>query len=232
MKYNTVIFDLDGTLLFTLEDLENSVNLVLRQEGCQQRTTEEIKAFIGNGAKMLMERSLPDGTPQVEILRCLTLFRRVYLENMKCNTKPYDGILDMLQELKAAGIKTAVVSNKPDDATREMCRIFFHDLIDAAIGDSPNRNRKPAPDNLFEILRQLQVNKDNTLYVGDSNTDMETAKNAGVACAGVTWGYRSRDTLVAAGANYIIDEPHQLIGLIKDKTGSQEPDRMLRGERK
>lgn len=215
MRYDTVIFDLDGTLLNTLEDLADSVNMVLENEGYEPRTKEEIREFIGNGVKMLMERSLPPGTTEAEVLRCLSLFRTVYLKNMQNKTKPYDGIPAVLEKLKEMGVKIGVVSNKPHEATQEICKRYFHENIDAAIGDNPDRRNKPEPDNVYEALKQLGAEKDRTLYAGDSDVDMYTAQNAGLDSAGVTWGYRSLATLAEAGADYIIDEPDQLIDLIK-----------------
>ncbi len=216
MKYDTMLFDLDGTLLNTLDDLADSVNIVMRQEGCRQKTKEEIREFIGDGAKMLMKRSLPPGTSETEILRCLTKFREVYLENMRNKTRPYEGIPELLKKLKTMRVKVGVVSNKPDEATKEMCRQYFGDHIDVAIGDNLDRKKKPEPDNVLEALKQLGSDKNKTLYVGDSDVDVKTAKNAGLACAGVTWGYRSRETLQEAGAEHIVDEPQQLIRLLKE----------------
>lgn len=215
MKYDTIIFDLDGTLLNTLDDLADSVNSVLQTEGYPQRTKDEIKEFIGDGVKMLMERSLPQGTKEQEILRCLELFREIYRQNMENQTKPYEGIPELLKDLRARGIKTGVVSNKHDEATKAMCRLFFEDDIEVAIGDNSQRKKKPAPDNVYEALNQLGAQKEKTLYVGDSHVDMRTAKNAGLKCVGVTWGYRSREVLISEGADYIVDEPKQLIEFIE-----------------
>lgn len=215
MKYDTILFDLDGTLLNTLDDLADSINIVMREEGFRQRTKAEIREFIGDGAEMLMKRSLPPEASETEILRCLTKFRQIYLQNMQNRTRPYEGIPELLNKLKAMRIKVGVVSNKPDEATKKMCRQYFGDKIDAAIGDNLDRKRKPEPDNVFEALKQLGSDGQKTLYVGDSDVDVKTAKNAGLACAGVTWGYRSRETLQEAGAEHIVDEPYQLIGLLE-----------------
>ena len=215
MRYNTIIFDLDGTLLNTLDDLADSINIMLEREGYPPRTREDIREFIGNGAKELVRKSLPEIASEEEAVRCLVVYRKIYLENMFQKTGPYEGINEILRTMKSLGIKIGVVSNKPHDATREMCEYYFAGILDAAIGDSPERNKKPAPDNVFEILRLLGADKAKTLYVGDSEVDMETAKNAGLDCAGVTWGYRSEETLTEHGADYIVDEPEQLIHLIK-----------------
>ncbi len=215
MQYDTIIFDLDGTLLDTLDDLADSVNAVMEKEGYQLRTKDEIRDFIGDGVKMLMERSLPEGTAEDEILRCLAVFREIYIRNMRNQTKPYTGISGVLKKLKEKRIKIGVVSNKLDEATKEMCRMYFGKDVDVAIGDNPERRKKPAPDNVLEALTQLDSMKDKTLYVGDSNVDMQTAKNTGLDSVGVTWGFRSREVLVSEGADYIIDEPGQLIPLIE-----------------
>lgn len=215
MKYDTILFDLDGTLLNTLDDLTDSVNAVMRKKGCGERTKGEIKEFIGDGARMLMKRALPPGTAEEEILRCLTEFRKIYHENMQNRTMPYEGIPNLLKKLKEMGMKVGVVSNKPDEATREMNRFYFGEYIDAAIGDNTDRMKKPEPDNVYEALRQLNAQKDKSIYVGDSDIDVKTAKNSGLDFVGVTWGYRSRKTLEAAGADHIIDEPEQLLAFIE-----------------
>jgi len=214
MKYDTVLFDLDGTLLYTLDDLEDSVNAVLLKRGYRQRTKEEIKQFVGDGAKMLITRSLPPGASETEILQCLAMFREIYQANLQNKTRPYEGIPALLKKLKEMGIKTGVVSNKPDEATKVVCRIYFQGDIDVAIGDNIDRKKKPEPDNLYEAMNQLGAVKEKTLYVGDSDTDIITARNAGVDSVGVTWGYRSRETLEKAGAGNIIDKPEQLIALL------------------
>jgi len=215
MKFDTVIFDLDGTILYTLEDLTDSLNAVLGQEGYGLRSMEDVRGFIGEGYRLLLERALPPGTKEAEIDRCTELFRDVYYSNIANKTRPYDGILPLLQELKRTGVRVGVVSNKMDEATKEACRLYFHGYIDVAIGDSPQRRRKPAPDNVYEAIRQLGSEKQKTIFVGDSNVDVKTAKNAGLACVGVTWGYRSRDILIREGADFIIDEPMELLPLLQ-----------------
>lgn len=215
MKYNTLIFDLDGTLLNTLDDIADGVNIMLEREGYPPRTREDIREFIGNGARNLVKRAMPDDVTDEEVTRCLSVYRKIYLDNMFQKTGPYEGIDETLRKLKSLGVKIGVVSNKPHDATKEMCKFYFEGILDVAIGDNPERKKKPAPDNIFEALKLLGSDKAKTLYVGDSDVDMETAKNAGLDCAGVTWGYRSEETLTEHGADYIIDEPCQLIKLIE-----------------
>lgn len=214
MDYNTILFDLDGTLLNTLDDLYESVNAILKQERYELRTLEEIRAFIGDGAKMLMTRSLPRSSPEEEVSRCLELFRCHYVTNMNNSTSPYEGIMELLKELKGQGFKIGVVSNKPDEATKEMCRMFFDGIVDAATGDNHERKKKPAPDNVFEVMRQLGAVPEKTLYVGDSDTDIITARNAGLKSVGVTWGFRAKELLIAEGADYIVDQPGQILSLL------------------
>ncbi len=214
MKFDTVIFDLDGTILYTLEDLTDSVNAVLSREGYPLRDMEEVKAFIGDGYRMLLWRALPEGTPEEEVDRCIDFFREVYYSNIANKTRPYDGILELFGELKKRGIRIGVVSNKMDEATKEACGHYFPGSIDVAIGDSPERKRKPAPDNVYEALRQLGSEKRTTIFVGDSDVDVQTAKNAGLICVGVTWGYRSREVLIREGADFIIDKPEELLELV------------------
>lgn len=214
MKYSTVIFDLDGTLLNTLDDIVDSVNIMLEKEGYPPRTREDVREFIGNGARNLIRRALPEDVSEEEIARCLGIYKEIYLENMLRKTSPYEGIDETLKMLKKLGVKIGVVSNKPHDATKEMCRFYFPSILDVVIGDNPERKKKPAPDNIFEILKLLGSDKAETLYIGDSDVDMETAKNAGLDSAGVTWGYRSEETLTEHGADYIIEKPGQLIQLV------------------
>ncbi|GAB1476373.1 HAD family hydrolase [Bacillota bacterium] len=217
MKFDTVIFDLDGTILYTLEDLTDSLNAVLGREGYSLRSMEDVRAFIGEGYRRLLERALPAETSGQEIDRCTDLFRIEYLSNIANKTKPYDGIIPLFQKLKSMGIKVGVVSNKSDEATKEACGHYFQDYIDVAIGDSPLRNRKPAPDNVYEAIGQLGSDKQKTIYVGDSNVDIQTAKNAGLTCVGVTWGYRSREVLLSEGADFIIDHPEELLKVTRGR---------------
>lgn len=214
MKFETAVFDLDGTLLDTLDDLMNSVNFALAEFGFPKRSREEIRQFVGNGVGMLIKRAVPAGTDIKTEEECLGVFRKRYSEHKEDNTAPYDGISPALLKLKEAGIKTAVVSNKFDAAVKELCKPFFGDLIPVAIGERENVRRKPCPDSVFEALKELGASKETAIYIGDSDTDVETAKNAGLPCIGVTWGFRDKDVLEKTGADYIIDEPSQLLGII------------------
>lgn len=201
--YKAVIFDLDGTLLDTLKDLANSVNYALKECGYPERTTDEVRRFIGNGVIKLMKRAAPDGIGEEAFEKCFNTFRSHYLEHMYDNTKPYEGVEDMLYILKEKGIKTAVVSNKLHSGVVGLCEDFFSGQLTSAYGVNTEDERKPQPKNVFKALDDLGVSKEETVYVGDSEVDVQTAKNAGLECIGVTWGFRSENELKEAGAEYI-----------------------------
>jgi len=220
MKYNTFIFDLDGTLLDTQTDLAASVNYALRQHGMPERTLEEIRRFVGNGVRLLMERAVPGGAQHPQFDAALATFRHHYMLHSLDTTRPYDGIPELLHQLKARGCRMAVVSNKMMAATQELVRHFFPD-IEVAIGEheAEGIRRKPAPDTVFEAMRQLAVplpsQGDNTgaVYVGDSDVDIATARNSGLPCISVLWGFRDRDFLVAHGAATFVSQPSQLLSM-------------------
>jgi len=212
--YDTVLFDLDGTLLNTLDDLADSVNYALRAKGYPTRTTEEVRRFIGNGVAVLMKRAVPEGTDQAKIDEALECFRAHYKENMRNKTKPYDGIIPLLEELKRRGIRTAIISNKYHDAVGQLAREEFPGLFDAAFGESETLRPKPAPDIVNAAMDALGAKKERTLYVGDSDTDGITACNAGLFFVGVSWGFRDRDVLEEAGAGAVIDKPKELLALL------------------
>lgn len=219
MKYNTVLFDLDGTLIDTLEDLTDSVNLVMDQEGHPAKTIEDVKNGIGEGYRLLMEACLPVGTESAEIDRCTALFEAIYMERMMNKTKPYQGITDLLVNLRIHGVRIGVVTNKMDDAANLICRHYFGALIDVAIGDTPERKKKPAPDNVIEALRQLGAKREQVLYVGDSDIDVCTAIDSGLDFIGVSWGYRSRERLQEVGAKIVVDHPTDVLAHFIDHNG-------------
>lgn len=212
--YKCVIFDLDGTLLNTLDDLFGSVNYALGKFGFPLRTKEEVRSFIGNGVVKLMERSTPDGTDEKTNGECLDCFRKHYLSHMRDNTAPYEGIIELLQKLKKDKIKTAVVSNKLHSAVVGLCDEYFHGLIDEAIGVSVESERKPSPVNVFKAMEKLSANACESIYVGDSNVDVETAKNAHLPCIGVTWGFRDMECLENEGAEFICDTADEVYGIV------------------
>lgn len=210
MKYSTVIFDLDGTLLDTLDDLVTSVNEYLRESGYPERTKKEIRDFLGYGAMELVRDALPGPVSAEELDKAVEEYKAVYRRNMTDSTKPYDGILKLLEDLRGAGVKTAVVSNKPDPSVVALCREMFPDLVDLAAGDQPGYPRKPDPKLVHEVMEKLGADPKTTLYVGDSEVDAQTAKNAGVDGACVTWGFRDRAVLEKETPTYIVDTPAQL----------------------
>lgn len=213
-KYDTVIFDLDGTLLNTLEDLTDSVNYALRLHGFPQRTISEVRSFVGNGVARLMELSIPDGCNNPQFEKCLEDFRNHYSKNMQNKTDAYDGIMDLLKQLSEENYKIAIVSNKFDKAVKGLNREYFGKYIKVAIGESENVSKKPAPDTVFKALEELDSTIDKAVYVGDSEVDVKTARNSGTVCIGVTWGFRGRKLLEEKGADYIIDKPCELLNII------------------
>lgn len=210
----TILFDLDGTLLNTLEDLTDSVNYMLREYGYPERTIDEVRAFVGNGVRLLVERALP-AAERVRTDECLETFSAHYDAHKADKTRPYDGIIDMLRAVKAAGYKTAVVSNKYEAAVKALAAEEFCGLLDAAVGERAGRKAKPAPDGVYEAMRQLGADKATTVYVGDSDVDVLTAKNAGLAMIGVSWGFRSRAMLEKEGADVIVDAPAEILSAVQ-----------------
>ena len=208
--YKTYIFDLDGTLLDTLNDLHASCNYALRTHGMPERSLEEVRQFVGNGVKKLMERAIPNGLENPLFEETLQTFRQHYLLHNLDTTLPYPGIMEMLQQLKAQGKRIAVVSNKFYAATQDLCKHFFGDTIQVAIGEREDIKKKPAPDTVLEALRQLQVTRQDAVYVGDSEVDVETARNSGIPCISVLWGFRSKSFLLSHGATTFIETPNEL----------------------
>ena len=211
---NTIIFDLDGTLLNTLEGLKNSTNFALKKFNCPEITLEQTRSFLGNGVRKLIERAIPNGEKNPDFEKCLNTFKEHYSKTMYQKTVAYDGIEDMLTELKKRGIKTGVVSNKFDTAVKELCKNYFDGLIIVAIGESPDVRKKPTPDSVLKAMEILGAKPENTLYVGDSDVDIQTAKNTNLKSVGVTWGFRDRELLEEEGADFIINTPCELLELI------------------
>jgi phosphoglycolate phosphatase len=214
MKYNTVIFDLDGTLLNTLDDLRDSLNEVLANHGYEQRSLDEVKRFVGNGVRNLVFRSLPESCGEDEVTRIMNEFKEHYKNNMQNKTRPYDGIMELLLDLNRYNYKIAIVSNKFDVAVKSLSKTYFGNLIPVAIGETAEIKRKPAPDCIFQAVKELGSDISKAVLVGDSETDVQTAKNAGIPCIGVTWGFRSREVLRKEGADFLIDTPKELLTLI------------------
>jgi phosphoglycolate phosphatase len=211
----TIIFDLDGTLLNTLEDLYCSVNAALDAFGFPERTIEEVRCFVGNGVRRLMHRAVPDGENNPQFEDCFLAFQRHYAAHLNDHTGPYEGIMEVLEQLSTAGHPMAIVSNKSDYAVKELNQRWFRGLIRVAIGESENVRKKPAPDTVYEAMRELQVQRETCIYVGDSEVDIETARNSGIPCVGVAWGFRGRETLERLGADEIADDPEELLAILK-----------------
>ena len=213
MTYATYIFDLDGTLLDTLGDLAASVNYALRTHQMPEHSIDDVRRFVGNGVRLLMERAVPGGADNPQFDAAFATFRQYYLQHSLDTTRPYDGISETLRELRSRGNRLAVVSNKFYAATQELCRHFFPDTIEVAIGEheAEGIRKKPAPDTVIEALRQLGVSKSNAVYIGDSDVDIETARNSGLPCISVLWGFRDRDFLLAHGATTFIRTPQELL---------------------
>ena len=216
-KYDAYIFDLDGTLLDTLADLAASVNYALRKHGMATRNIDDIRRFVGNGVRKLIERSVPGGGVNALFDDVLADFKSHYSAHNMDRTAPYPGIMEMLCRLHSDGRLMAVVSNKYDAATKSLCRHFFGDYIDVAIGESEGIRRKPAPDTVNEALRQLRLLRPSScrdglraVYIGDSDVDIQTARNSGLPCVSVLWGFRDKAFLTAHGASCLVEKASEI----------------------
>ena len=209
-EYNTYIFDLDGTLLDTLDDLAASTNYALRQNALPEHPVDDIRRFVGNGVRKLIERAVPGGESHPLFEKTLATFREHYLVHSQDRTQPYPGIVPLLRRLRDKGKKIAVVSNKFHAATCELCGHYFPSLIDAAIGESEGIRKKPAPDTVYEAMKLLASEPLSTVYVGDSDVDIATARNSGLPCVSVLWGFRDRDFLIEHGATTLVQRPDEI----------------------
>ena len=209
-----VIFDLDGTLLYTLEDLKNSVNFALKESGFKERSLEEIREFVGNGIESLMRKSVPDNISEEEFEICFENFKSHYKFHSEDNTQEYDGITELLENLKCKGFLLAVVSNKADFAVKTLCDKYFQGLLDVAFGEREGIKRKPCPDSVNEVVKILKVEKENCYYVGDSEVDVKTAHNAEIKCIACSWGFRSKSVLENENPEYIIDSPEEILRIV------------------
>ena len=217
-KYEAVIFDLDGTLLDTLEDLKNAVNAALKSAGLPERTMEEVRGFVGNGIVKLMERAVPEGENHPAFDAIMDTFRQYYGVHCRDNTAPYRGIPELLDALRERGIKMAVVSNKAEFAVQELIPLYFKEQISAAYGENETAGirKKPHADMVFQALKEMGCTREKALYVGDSDVDLETADNADMVCVAVSWGFRERRFLEDRGARYIIDRPDELLKILNE----------------
>ncbi|MCD8341941.1 MAG: HAD-IA family hydrolase [Clostridiales bacterium] len=215
MKYRTILFDLDGTLLNTLDDLHTACNYALAAVGEPARSREEVRQFVGNGLGKLLERAIPGGAAHPRFREALALLQRYYRAHDRVQTAPYEGMLPLLDALVEQGYRLGVVSNKPDGPVKALCSAYFGDRISVAIGERSGIRRKPAPDTALEALRVLGADPAFALYVGDSEVDIATARNAGLPCLSVTWGFRDRDALIAAGATALADSPQAVLSFLQ-----------------
>lgn len=209
-KYDTVIFDMDGTLLDTLYDLYHAVNHALREMNMPERSLDEVRAFVGNGVRKLMERAVPKDCGEADFEKAFAAFKAYYaLHNNDC-TKAYDGVVELLRQLKAEGYALAIVSNKLDSAVKTLSRDYFEGIVTVAIGDQEGLAKKPAPDMVEAALRELGKTKEAAVYVGDSDVDLLTARNSGVPCISVLWGFRDREFLLEHGADRFARTPMEI----------------------
>ncbi|MDD2470677.1 MAG: HAD family hydrolase [Methanocorpusculum sp.] len=215
MKYQVIIFDMDGTLLNTLDDLYNAVNYVLLKFGYPLRTREEVRSFVGNGVQRLVDFAIPNGQNNPHREEIFADFKQYYNIHGREKTQPYPGITELLQELKSRGYQLGVVSNKYDAAVKTLSEIYFPGVFATGVGEREGVRRKPAPDSVFAVLNELRADASGVLYVGDSEVDIRTAENAGVACISVAWGFRDRDLLEREGAKQIIDDPSELLQFVE-----------------
>lgn len=210
----TVIFDLDGTLLDSIGDLAAAVNFALKKNGFAELSVETVKGYVGNGARLLIERSsgAKDGTLLFE--KCYEDFSEYYRGHLAVLTKPYDGVSEVLWELKCRGITTGILSNKPDAAVKELWAVYFKELIDFALGERAGTPKKPDPMGVFEVMKELGAKKSEVLYVGDSEVDILTGKNAGVKTLSCIWGFKTREFLTENGAEILIEKPAEILDYV------------------
>ena len=209
-KYKNIIWDMDGTLLNTLDDLTDSVNAALAEFHLPAKSKSEIRSYIGNGILRLVELSVPNGRQEPQFQRIFTFFKNHYSKNCYHKTKPYDGLQNILAQLKAQGYRMAIVSNKADSEVKRLAQLYFKDAIRIATGEAAEIRKKPAPDMVLEAMRLLDANRETTVYIGDSEVDLATAQNTDIDCLSVSWGFRDKQDLQAAGAKLIFNTPTEL----------------------
>ena len=214
MKYKLAIFDMDGTILNTLDDLADSMNHCLRVHGLAERSLQEIRTFLGNGIHWLVECSVPEGTDAETLEKVYQTFLVYYKDHCAIKTRAYEGIPQVLQSLRRAGVLTAVVSNKADYAVKILCGDYFDGLLDFSVGELEGRRRKPYPDSVNAVLEKFRIAKEDAVYIGDSEVDFQTAQNAGLDVIMVGWGFRDETFLKEHGAEFVIHDPHEILELI------------------
>ena len=212
---NTVVFDMDGTVLNTLDDLTDAVNYVFSQFDLPPRSQEEYRKFFGNGIGYAMKCAAPEGTPDSLFDKMIPVFREYYDKHCLDKTRPYDGILELMKALKDKGYKMAIVSNKIDSAVKELNERFFSEYVSVAIGEKPGIKRKPAADTVIAALHELGSSRDEAVYVGDSEVDLQTARNSGLSCIAVLWGFRDKDLLIENGAVTFAEKPMDVARILE-----------------
>ena len=213
MKYKVAIFDMDGTILNTIEDLADTMNYALRQYNMPERTLKEITSFVGNGIRMLVERAVPDNTDEDTIEKVFCCFHEYYKDHCAIKTRPYDGVCQVIATLKKKGVRTAVVSNKADYAVKSLCDDYFAGLFEYSVGDKEGQRRKPYPDGVNEVLNYFGVKQNEAVYIGDSEVDYATAQNANLEAIIVGWGFRDEDFLLSLGVKKVIHNPEEIIDI-------------------
>lgn len=216
MKYKAALFDMDGTILDTIEDMHDSVNAALRHFGMRSISLEETMAYVGNGARRLIEQAVPGGTDAELTEDVLAWYKPYYNDHSLIKTRPYDGIPELLETLKTAGIKLAVVSNKPDRTVQELVKQLFDGVFASSVGESSAVRRKPWPDTVEAAVEAMGMDKSRCVYIGDSEVDVATARNAGMDCISVSWGFRTEQQLIDAGASAIAHSPGELEKILLD----------------
>ena len=217
MKIDTIIFDLDGTLLNSLGDLHACFNHAIKSFGYPERSLNEIKSFVGNGIKKAIERAIAKPIEDSDLNKIVDYFRIYYKDHMLEFTKPYEGIIEMLKEARKKGYKLAVVSNKYDDEVKMLVKNYFGEYIDIAIGEGHGIRKKPEIDGVIEAINELDSNLKRAIFIGDSDVDIKTARNAGIHCISVTWGFRDRDFLMTEGAEFFANHPKEILEIIEKK---------------
>ncbi len=211
---NTIIWDMDGTVLNTLYDLRTSMNYTLEMFGLEPHSIEEYRHAFGNGVRYAFEEVVDNDTPAELIDKMLPVFKQHYDVHCMDKTRPYEGVLDVMTALKNRGFKQAIVSNKIDSAVQELYEKFFKECVDVVVGEKEGVRRKPAPDMVNEALKVLESTKDRAIYIGDSEVDISTAKNSDLPCISVLWGFRDKDFLIESGATEFADEPNDILKII------------------
>ncbi len=210
MKYKLAIFDMDGTILDTLVDLAEAVNYALRRAGLPERSLQEIRSYLGNGMLRLIRLAAPEDASAELLAELKETFTEYYKAHCSAHTRPYDGIVELIEELRSQGVKTAVVSNKPDFGVQLLVQDYFPTSFDAAVGERNGIAKKPAPDSVNEVLRLLDISREEAVYIGDSEVDIETARNAGMTGVIVTWGFRDEAYLLSLKPDVLVHDIKEL----------------------